>query len=144
MRKIVGIALVLLVGAGVGMAVGGGRATEADRPAGPMIGHMVYFQLTDNSPENVRKLVDACDKQLSGHPGEAFYSAGPRAKEFNRPVNDQDWDVALHIVFQTKADHDRYQEAPRHLQFIEENKANWKKVRVFDSQLASAKGLAAR
>ena len=28
---------------------------------------------------------------------------------------------------------DRYQAAARHQQFIEENKANWLKVRVFDS-----------
>jgi len=98
-----------------------------------MIGHMVYFQLNDNSPAAVSKMVAACDKYLKGHPGEVFYAAGGRAKELSRPVNDQDWDVGLHIVFKSKADHDKYAEAQRHLQFIDENKADWKKVRVFDS-----------
>ena len=105
--------------------------------AEPMIGHMVYFQLTDNSPAKVEELVAACDKYLSKHPGEVFYAAGPRAKEFSREVNDQDWDVALHIVFKSKADHYRYQDAERHQRFIAENRANWKKVRVFDSALAA-------
>ena len=43
------------------------------------------------------------------------------------------FDVALHIVFKDMASHDKYQEAKRHQQFIDENKDNWKKVRVFDS-----------
>ena len=34
--------------------------------------------------------------------------------------------------------HDLYQDAPRHQQFIAENKPNWKQVRVFDSNVGSA------
>jgi quinol monooxygenase YgiN len=51
-------------------------------------------------------------------------------------VNDLDYDVALHIVFKNKAAHDKYQDAPRHQKFIDENKALWAKVRVFDSNLS--------
>src|SRR5262249_53333900 len=128
-----------------GVAVSGARRTEAAAAVEPMIGHMVYFTLNDNAPAKVQALVSACDKYLSKHPGEGFYAAGPLAKEVNRDVNDRDWDVALHLVFKTKADHDKYQDAPRHKQFIEENRANWKKVRVFDSliqQTATATGVA--
>jgi len=100
-----------------------------------MIGHMVYFTLTDNSPAKARELVAACERYLSKHPGEAFFAAGVRALAFTRDVNVQDWDVALHIVFKTQADHDVYQDAPRHQQYIAENKANWKQVRVFDSEV---------
>ena len=126
-----GVVGVLLAGAAVGLS---------DSPSGktPMIGHMVYFQLNDNSPAKVAQQVAACDKYLKGHPGEVFYAAGSLAKEMNRPVNDRDWDVALHIVFKSKADLDKYADAPRHLKFIEENKAAWKKVRVFDSHAAAA------
>jgi hypothetical protein len=46
--------------------------------------------------------------------------------------------VALHIVFATKEDHDRYQTATAHVQFVEENKADWKQVRVFDSVVEKA------
>jgi|SRR5689334_2691805 hypothetical protein len=105
--------------------------------AAPMIGHMVFFTLHDNASAKVQALVSACETYLTGHSGEVFFAAGGRAKAFDREVNDKDWDVALHIVFRTKADHDRYQEAPRHQRFIDENKANWKRVRVFDSEIAA-------
>jgi hypothetical protein len=106
-----------------------GVTMAADR----LLVHNVYFALKDNSPEAVRALLEACRKYLTGHPGEVFFAAGTLAEELNRPVNDREFDVALHIVFRDQAAHDLYQEAARHLQFIEENKGNWKKVRVFDS-----------
>ena len=101
-----------------------------------MIGHMVYFTLADNSRAKTKELVSACEKYLSKQPGEVFFAAGERVTAFSRDVNVQNWDVALHIVFKTVADHDAYQDAARHQQFIQENKANWKQVRVFDSVLA--------
>jgi hypothetical protein len=55
-----------------------------------------------------------------------------------RDVNDRDFDVALHVVFRNRAAHDKYQTHPRHLKFIEEAKALWKKVRVFDSYVSMA------
>jgi hypothetical protein len=61
------------------------------------------------------------------------------AAELDRPVNDRDFDVALHVYFKDRASHDKYQEHPRHKQFIEEQQGNWKKVRVFDSWVEAAK-----
>lgn len=101
--------------------------------AEPPMGHMVFFTLKENNAKNQQKLVDACEKYLSGHEGTVYFSAGPRAKDFKREVNDQDFDVALHLVFKNKAAHDKYHTHPRHLKFIEENKDLWNKVRVFDS-----------
>jgi hypothetical protein len=101
---------------------------------GPLIGHMVYFKLKDATDENKKKLVDACKKYLADHEGVVFFSAGVVADSFKRDVNDREWDVALHLVFADKAAHDKYQDHPEHLKFIEENKANWAKVRVFDSE----------
>jgi hypothetical protein len=98
-----------------------------------MLVHNVYFSLTDNSEAAKKHLIDACQKYLAPHTGIVFYACGTRAAELSRPVNDKDFDVGLHIVFATQADHDRYQETPAHLQFIDENRDNWKKVRVFDS-----------
>ncbi len=115
------------------LRTGGGEAAGDKGARGGLIAHNVYFSLKDNSPEETRKLVDACKKYLSGHPGEVFFAAGTLAKDLDRPVNDRDFDVALHIIFKDRAAHDKYQDAPRHKQFIDENKANWKKVRVFDS-----------
>lgn len=98
-----------------------------------MLAHNVYFALTDASRDARDRLIAACKKYLSHHPGTVFFACGTLAQELNRPVNDRDFDVALHIIFQTQADHDRYQDAPDHHRFVEENKPNWKKVRVFDS-----------
>jgi hypothetical protein len=98
-----------------------------------MIGHMVYFTLKDNSDAAKKKLLRACKEYLTNHEGEIFFGVGTLAQGLNRAVNDRDWDVALHVVFKDLPAHDKYQEHPRHLQFIAENKDNWKKVRVFDS-----------
>lgn len=134
MRTLLTGAIVLGLGLAAFFAYGNRAATEAAADANDkMIAHMVYFSLKDNSAAAKKKLVAACNKYLSKHPGEVFYAAGLLAEEFNRPVNDRDFDVALHIVFKDKAAHDKYQDAPRHNQFIDENKDSWKKVRVFDS-----------
>ncbi len=102
------------------------------------LAHNVYFTLHDASDAAKAKLVAACKKYLSGHPGTIFFAAGTLAKDLARPVNDRDFDVALHVIFDTQASQDAYQVAPLHEKFIEENKANWKKVRVFDSTVEKA------
>ena len=107
--------------------------SSAAQEKGQLLSHDVYFTLKDSSPEAKKKLVQACKKYLSGHEGEVFFATGVRAESFKREVNDVDYDVSLQIVFKNQASHDKYQDAKRHIQFIDENKANWKKVRVFDS-----------
>jgi hypothetical protein len=95
--------------------------------------HNVYFSLNDRGSEARTQLMDACRKYLASHPGVVFFAVGVLAEELRREVNDLDFDVGLHIVFADQTAHDRYQDAPEHLRFIEEHKANWKRVRVFDS-----------
>ena len=112
------------------------KAEKAEKAGGGQIAHMVYFTLKDNTPEARKKLVDACKKHLDKHEGTVYFSAGTLSDDFKREVNDRDWDVALHLVFKDKAAHDKYQDHPRHTKFIEENKDNWKKVRVFDAVVA--------
>lgn len=107
-------------------------AEAADR----QLAHMVFFTLAEDTPENQQKLVAACDKYLTGHDGTVYYSAGSIAQELDREVNDREFDVALHLVFENRAAHDKYQTHPRHLKFIEENKQLWSNVRVFDSYVA--------
>ena len=98
--------------------------------------HDVFFALNDNSAESIQKLIDDCYKYLSSQDGIVFFAAGPRVEESTRQVNVQDWDVALHVVFDSKDLHDKYQDADDHHKFIDENKQNWKSVRVFDSFIA--------
>jgi hypothetical protein len=103
-----------------------------------MLAHNVFFTLNDNSDAARNKLIEACRRHLAGHPGTLFFAVGTIAAELARPVNDRQFDVALHVVFDGKATHDAYQEHPRHSRFIEESKANWKQVRVFDSYVEGA------
>lgn len=119
----------------VGVALLSGCASPLSSPtaSSPAIAHMVYFTLHDNSPSARDALVNACYQYLRDHPGVAFFAAGDIVADHQRDVNVRDWDVGLHIVFADQASHDRYQDAETHHRFIEENKANWKQVRVFDS-----------
>lgn len=116
----------------IGLA--GKSDAAADKPL--MVSHDVFFSLKEGNAENKKTLVEACHKYLKGHPGEVFYSAGVLAEDLKRSVNDLDFDVALHIVFNDKASQDKYQDAPRHLEFIDKNKSLWKSVRVFDSYVS--------
>jgi stress responsive alpha/beta barrel protein len=100
-----------------------------------MLAHIVYFSLHDNSPKAVQKLLDSCNKHLSKHPGEVFYGTGTRTPDLCREVNDAEFEVALHVIFASRADHDVYQVSERHLAFIAENQANFKSVRVFDTDI---------
>jgi hypothetical protein len=102
-------------------------------PTDHLLAHNVFFALKDRSPAAKAKLVAACKKYLTGHPGTVFFAAGTLAEALNRPVNVRDFDVALHVIFENQAAQDAYQVAPRHLEFVAEGKENWASVRVFDS-----------
>jgi hypothetical protein len=103
-----------------------------------MLAHNVYFTLKDNSEAAKEAMVTACRNYLSDHPGVVFFACGTLCQALDRPVNDRDFHVALHVIFDTQASHDLYQDAPRHHQFIAENRDNWAKVRVFDSEVGGA------
>ena len=135
-RKTLILGCFLAVGAVVLAASLSVGSTKADQ--GPQLAHMVYFKLKDSSGANRAKLSAACKLFLSGHEGTVSFATGTLAGDFNRDVNDRDFDVSLHLVFINKEAHDKYQEHPRHLKFIDENKENWEKVRVFDSYLSPA------
>ena len=97
------------------------------------VAHNVFFKLKDNAPARVDELVAACQKYLNVQPGIVFFAAGKLCAELKRDVNDLDWDVGLHLVFDNQASHDAYQDDPTHNKFIDEMKSNWAGVRVFDS-----------
>jgi hypothetical protein len=101
------------------------------------LAHIVFFELNESTPANRDRLVAACYQYLNNHDGVIYFSAGTLNPDLARPVNDRTFDVALHVVFASKAAHDIYQTHPRHLQFVAENKATWKTVRVFDSDVAA-------
>lgn len=103
----------------------------------PMVGHVVFFKLRESTPNNRNRLVALCHELCKGHPGEVYFAVGEECGDFQRDVNDHDWDVALHIIFATMADHDFYQyKSERHQQFIAVDKGLAGRPRVFDSLIA--------
>jgi|YNPMSStandDraft_1061717.scaffolds.fasta_scaffold08636_3 Stress responsive A/B Barrel Domain. len=136
-----GLGLALVVGwlgsRGAGIDSAGGGESPSQGLIGYLV-HDVYFTLKDKSPEAKAAFVQSCQKYLSGHKDAVWFAAGVRGQEFQRPVNDQEFDVALQVIFKDKAAHDTYQEHPRHLKFIEENKDKWTKVRVWDWYLQAS------
>lgn len=127
-----GLAMALFLGGALALAASATGTAAPDR----QLAHMVYFKLKDASGANRAKLMAACKAYLSGHEGTVSFAVGGLAADMQREVNDRDFDVSLHLVFVNKEAHDKYQDHPRHQKFIEENKDNWAKVRVFDSYLS--------
>ncbi|MCC6493994.1 MAG: Dabb family protein [Pirellulales bacterium] len=97
------------------------------------LAHVVFFTLKDQTPAAQQALVAACHRCLPDHPGVVHFSAGVRGPAYQRPVNDQQFDVALVVVFDSEAAHDNYQTSTAHQQFIAEQSGNWAQVRVFDA-----------
>lgn len=131
-RRISSLVLGLVVA--VLMVWTGPSPTQAAPEEDGKIVHSVYFKLKDNSAAAQKKLVEACQKYLTKHPGEVTYAAGPRATAFTRKVNDKEFDVGLVIIFQGKEAHDKYAASPRHQQFLAECRDSLAGVRVFDAR----------
>ena len=100
----------------------------------PVVAHMVFFTLKESNAENRKKLIDAAKEYLGGHPGEIYFSVGEMAN-MKEPVSQVDFDVAVHILFESKAAHDQYLTSARHHKFSAVARPLDKKVRVFDSTL---------
>ena len=100
-----------------------------------MLGHYVFFSLHDATPAAIDAFIASGEALLAPQEGIVFFGMGPRTEDLNRPVNDTQFDVGLQIIFSDRAAHDRYQELPNHLKFIEQNRENWSQIRVFDIDL---------
>lgn len=98
-----------------------------------MFSHVVFFELKDKSDEAKQALIAGFEKYLAPHDGVLVYSGSIRDEEKQRDVNDQTFDVALTIIFESVAAQDAYQVTDEHMKFIEELNGNWESVRVFDS-----------
>ncbi len=131
--RILWIGLAFLLGATLPAVALSSRSTPK---AAPRLAHMVFFTLKDRTKEAREKFVESCQKYLVGHPGTLSISIGTIAEDVKEPVSVRDFDVALHLVFETKEANAEYQKSPRHIEFVEKNKNLFANVRVFDSYLA--------
>ncbi len=106
--------------------------------SGPRLAHSVFFTLKDRSPEAREALAASCRTHLAGIGGTVSFAVGTIAEDVAEPVSVRDFDVALLVVFEDKSASDTYQSHPSHKAFIEENRASWAQVRVFDAYLPPA------
>jgi hypothetical protein len=98
-----------------------------------MLIHNVYFALKDNSDNARQHLIEECHTYLSGIAGITSFHCGVLAEKNRRPVNDRNFDVGLHVIFESQEAHDSYQSSDPHNEFVERNSDNWDNARVFDT-----------
>ena len=94
--------------------------------------HMVFFWLVNDTQEVKQKFlmeltqfVDQVDEIKKVH-------VGPPA-DTDRDVIDNTYSYSMVITFDSKKEHDIYQEHPAHKKFIENASSLWDKVLVYDS-----------
>ena len=93
--------------------------------------HNVYFWLKDDQN---------AESRVEFEEGLAWLTAGPAviAGYFGKPANthrdvvENSYSYGLVLLFEDMAAHDRYQEGPDHLRFLEKNEKKWGKVVVHD------------
>jgi len=98
--------------------------------------HIVFFWLTDDSHETrkkffseLKKFIDHVDVIKTRHIG--------TPADTDREVIDNTWSYSLVLSFESKKEHDIYQEHQLHKDFIENASSLWEKVLVYDSVKAS-------
>ena len=98
-----------------------------------MHAHNVYFALKDNSSEAVERFIVDSKEYLADIAGIKCFASGVLETGLNREVNDQNFDVSVHVLFESKEAHDAYQIDPLHDKFVARSEDNWAAVRVFDT-----------
>ena len=116
--------------------LGANAMTRDDPEAGPPLAHMVFFTLKDRTPDARTDLADSCRQYLADLDGIIYFSVGTIAEDVDEPgVSVHDFDVALHVVFESKQAKLAYLTDPLHLKFVDENRASFAQARVFDTYL---------
>ena len=132
-RRVLCLAAMLAVATGLGWI----SARAFDDSKSPLA-HVVVVALKEHTPEARAAFVKSCHKYLSDHEGTLYFGVGTIAEDVTEAVSDRDFDVVIHLVFENKAAEQKYLTDPRHVKFVEENKASFAKVRVFDSYITKS------
>ncbi|MSU28519.1 MAG: Dabb family protein [Pedosphaera sp.] len=96
-----------------------------------MFSHVVIFWTNPANPQAADDLIAGGQKYLAPIPGVVQFHIGKMVGS-HRPVVDQSYQVALNLVFSNKQAQDDYQVHPEHLKFVDQCKAYWIKVTVYD------------
>lgn len=94
--------------------------------------HMVFFWLINDTPEVKKQFLKEL-KEFVGQVDEIKkVHIGPPA-DTDRDVIDNTYSYSLVLSFDSKKEHDIYQEHAAHKKFIEKASSLWEKVLVYDS-----------
>lgn len=105
--------------------------------------HDTYFRLADRRPKTFNDFVESLWRYLSPqhHDGMVEFSISFRAVEMQRSVNDKEFDVLMHMVFQNVQAYSTYRSADKHNEWIDLYGALSIDRRVYDSyELPQQKG----
>jgi hypothetical protein len=97
-----------------------------------MFSHIVVFWTDPAQPNAVEELIAGANKYLKDIPGVLQFHVGQMSPS-PRPVVEQSYQVALNLVFPSKAAEQAYQVHPQHVEFVEKVfKPTCKKVVIYD------------
>ena len=94
--------------------------------------HIVYFWLVDDSMEVKKNFLKELNLFIQEVEEIKKVHVGPPA-DTDRDVIDNSYSYNLLVTFDSKKEHDIYQEHPAHKKFIENASSLWEKVLVYDS-----------
>jgi hypothetical protein len=97
-----------------------------------MFSHIVIFWTDPAQPSAADELIAGANQYLKGIPGVTHFHVGKMSPS-PRPVVNQTYQVALNLIFPSKAAEQAYQIHPRHIEFVENVfKRTCKKVVIYD------------
>ena len=94
--------------------------------------HVVFFWLINDSQEVSKKFEHEL-RQFIEHVDEIKTSHIGTPADTDRDVIDNTWSYSMVLSFDSKKEHDIYQDHQLHKQFIENASSLWEKVLVYDS-----------
>ena len=108
------------------------RANENVVPAQGTFFHVVFFWLINDKQEVSKKFENEL-RQFIDHVDEIKTSHIGTPADTDRDVIDNTWSYSLVLSFDSKKEHDIYQDHKAHKQFIENASSLWERVLVYDS-----------
>jgi hypothetical protein len=98
----------------------------------PRLMHSIYFSLADKSDESIKKFTDICMKYLSDHAGICVFAIGGLAN-MKRDVSITNYDVAMNILWKSKAYYSAYLTSKEHDAFFPATQGMILDTYIFDS-----------
>lgn len=100
----------------------------------PRLLHSIYFSLEDKSLEAKNHFIELCKEYLFDHPGLCIFALGSQAN-MKRDVSIVNYDVAMNILWKSKACYSSYLTSKSHAAFLTITKGAITDTHIFDSYL---------